>query len=182
MIASARRERRHLGEAVVGPPPAASFRIPMICVSPKFDFPMTASDSKQSAASCLFVREAYVASYDRPVKQFVDVDALSKIDESCASESKLVLVELGSARYSPQSPLTIVPLALALGALMQSAEAAILVAANVGGDSDSVASIAGAVLGARFPESVNGEWYAVVESVNRHDLGSIARDLSAIRR
>ena len=82
----------------------------------------------------------------------------------------------------PQSPLTIVPLALALGALMQSAEAAILVAANVGGDSDSVASIAGAVLGARFPESVNGEWYAVVESVNRHDLGSIARDLSAIRR
>ena len=62
----------------------------MICVSLKFDFPMTAPDSKRSTASCLFVREAYVASYDRPMEQFIDVDALLKIDESCASESKIV--------------------------------------------------------------------------------------------
>jgi ADP-ribosylglycohydrolase len=86
-----------------------------------------------------------------------------------------------AARCFPDSPLTIVPLALALGTLMQSAKAAILLAANVGGDSDSVASIAGAVLGARFPETVNEEWYAVVEKVNGHHLVSLAEDLSDLR-
>jgi ADP-ribosylglycohydrolase len=86
-----------------------------------------------------------------------------------------------AARYFPHSPLTIVPLALALATVMQSAEAATLVAANVGGDSDSVASIVGAVLGARSPEFVNDDWYAIVERVNRHDLVSLARDLSSLR-
>ena len=53
-------------------------------------------------------------------------------------------------RCFPNGPLTIVPLALGLATLMQSAEEAILLAANVGGDSDSVASIAGGILGAMF--------------------------------
>ena len=52
-------------------------------------------------------------------------------------------------------PLTIVPLALALATVMRSAEKAILVATNIGGDSDSVASIAGGILGARHPETIN---------------------------
>jgi ADP-ribosylglycohydrolase len=64
---------------------------------------------------------------------------------------------------------------------MDSAEAAILLAANIGGDSDSVASIAGAILGARCPESVNDEWFAIVETVNGHDLVSLAEDLSRLR-
>jgi ADP-ribosylglycohydrolase len=86
-----------------------------------------------------------------------------------------------AARYFPEGPSTIVPLALALGTVMSSAEAAILLATNVGGDSDSVASIAGAILGARYPETVNDEWYAVVERVNRHDLLSLAEALSRLR-
>ncbi len=69
-----------------------------------------------------------------------------------------------AAAYFPRTPLTVVPLAIALATILESAEAAILLAANVGGDSDSVASIAGAILGARCPETINGEWYAVVES------------------
>lgn len=64
---------------------------------------------------------------------------------------------------------------------MSSAEAAILLATNIGGDTDSVASIAGAILGARFPETVNDEWYAVVERVNDHDLLSLAEALSGLR-
>jgi ADP-ribosylglycohydrolase len=56
-----------------------------------------------------------------------------------------------AAKYFPNGPLTIVPLALALGTVMPSAEAGILLATNIGGDSDSVASIAGAILGARYP-------------------------------
>jgi ADP-ribosylglycohydrolase len=86
-----------------------------------------------------------------------------------------------AGRHFPDTPLTIVPLAIALGTVTESAETAILVAANIGGDSDSVASIAGAIAGARCPETVNEDWYAVVETVNRHDLGSIADALSALR-
>jgi ADP-ribosylglycohydrolase len=86
-----------------------------------------------------------------------------------------------AVRCFPEGPLTIVPLAVALGTVMHSAEAAILLATNVGGDSDSVASIAGAILGARCPETVNDEWYAVVEEVNGHDLLSLAEDLTGLR-
>ena len=86
-----------------------------------------------------------------------------------------------AARCVPDTPLTIVPLALALATLMDSAEHAILLAANVGGDSDSVASIAGGVLGARFPATVNAEWCDVVERVNGHDLTAVARALVRLR-
>jgi ADP-ribosylglycohydrolase len=84
-------------------------------------------------------------------------------------------------RYAPIRSLTIVPLAIALATLMESAELAILLAANIGGDSDSVASIAGAILGARQPGSVNSDWYGVVEAVNDHRLSRFADDLSALR-
>jgi ADP-ribosylglycohydrolase len=86
-----------------------------------------------------------------------------------------------AARCFPNQPLTIVPLALGLATLMQSAEDAILLAANVGGDSDSVASIAGGILGARYPATVNQQWYEVVERINRHDLAGLARELTRLR-
>jgi ADP-ribosylglycohydrolase len=86
-----------------------------------------------------------------------------------------------ASKYFPNHPLTIVPLAITLGTVMNSAEAAILLATNIGGDSDSVASIAGAILGARCPDTVNDEWYATVEMVNGHSLISIAHDLSVLR-
>jgi hypothetical protein len=43
-----------------------------------------------------------------------------------------------ATRWFPDRPLTIVPLALGLATIMHSAEDAMLLAANVGGDSDSV--------------------------------------------
>ena len=84
-------------------------------------------------------------------------------------------------RYAPTQPLTIVPLAIALATVMDSAELAILLAANIGGDSDSVASVAGAILGARHPGTVNEDWYGIVEAINDHDLIRFAEDLSALR-
>jgi ADP-ribosylglycohydrolase len=86
-----------------------------------------------------------------------------------------------AAACFPNRPLTIVPLALGLATVMQSAEEAILVAANVGGDSDSVASIAGGILGAMYPDTVNQHWYEVVERINDHDLAAIARELTRLR-
>lgn len=87
-----------------------------------------------------------------------------------------------ASRCFPATPLTIVPLALALGTIVDSAEDAMLTAANVGGDSDSVASIAGAILGARAPDTVPDEWYAIVESVNGHDMVQVAAQLGRLRR
>ena len=87
-----------------------------------------------------------------------------------------------AARCFPNQPLTIVPLALALAAIMTSAEDAILLAANVGGDSDSVASIAGGILGAMYPHTINAEWCRAVERVNHHDLDRLAGELARLRR
>ncbi len=77
--------------------------------------------------------------------------------------------------------MTIVPLALGLATVMQSAQEAILIAANIGGDSDSVASIAGGILGAMYPTTVNPDWYSVVETINDHDLVAIANALAPLR-
>ena len=81
----------------------------------------------------------------------------------------------------PDHTLTIVPLALALATLMRSAEEAILLAANVGGDSDSVASIAGGILGAMYPNTVNAQWCDVVEAINGHELDQVALELARLR-
>jgi ADP-ribosylglycohydrolase len=84
-------------------------------------------------------------------------------------------------RCFPDGPLTIVPLAIALATITDSAEDAILLAANIGGDTDSVASIAGAIAGARRPETVNGDWYAVIQEVNGHDLSWLTEALAKLR-
>ena len=86
-----------------------------------------------------------------------------------------------AARYFPNQPLTIVPLALGLATVMQSVDEAILLAANIGGDSDSVASIAGGILGAMYPTTVDHDWYKVVEAVNDHNLVALANDLAQLR-
>jgi len=70
---------------------------------------------------------------------------------------------------------------LGLATVMESAEAAILLATNIGGDNDSVASIAGGILGAMYPISVNDHWYTVVEQVNDHDLVTVADQLAQLR-
>jgi ADP-ribosylglycohydrolase len=86
-----------------------------------------------------------------------------------------------AARCFPNQSLTIVPLALALATVMHSAEDAILLATNIGGDSDSVGSIAGGILGAMYPNTVNQHWYEVVERINGHDLVAIANELTRLR-
>lgn len=106
--------------------------------------------------------------------------ALRTVRDSLASLSAIHAGDV-AGRCFPSTPLTIVPLAIALATTMDSAEAAILVAANVGGDSDSVASIAGGILGAMSPHSVNPEWCAIVAKVNGVDLPGVASRLTPMR-
>jgi ADP-ribosylglycohydrolase len=110
----------------------------------------------------------------------VFANAIRAVHESLANLPALRAAEV-AARCFPDQPLTIVPLALGLATMMRSAEDAILLAANIGGDSDSVGSIAGGILGAMYPSTVNQHWYEVVERVNNHDLGAIATELAQLR-
>jgi ADP-ribosylglycohydrolase len=107
--------------------------------------------------------------------------AIRSIHERLAGFSSLTSAGVAACCF-PDRPLTIVPLALGLATIMPSAEEAILLAANVGGDSDSVASIAGAILGAMYPTTINETWFRIVEEVNQHGLVPIALELVQLRR
>ena len=107
-------------------------------------------------------------------------DAIRAVHNELAAARNMRAAD-ASSRCFPDRPLTIVPLALGLATTMQSAEEAILLAANIGGDSDSVASIAGGILGAMHPRTVNQQWCEVVERVNGHDLRALATELATLR-
>jgi ADP-ribosylglycohydrolase len=103
--------------------------------------------------------------------------SIQQIYSYLASRSHLSVDQLAT-RYFPNKPETIVPLAICLALVTQSAQRTILVAANAGGDSDSVASIGGAIAGALAPDTVNDEWFEVVRLVNSGDLIETARGLA----
>ena len=107
--------------------------------------------------------------------------AIRTVHHRLASFSSLTSADVAACCF-PDHPLTIVPLAIGLAAVMRSAEDAILLATNVGGDSDSVGSIAGGILGAMYPDTVNEDWYQTVEAVNQHSLLSIAVELTRLRQ
>jgi ADP-ribosylglycohydrolase len=82
----------------------------------------------------------------------------------------------------PDKPRHIVPLAIALALRTQSAQETALLAANIGGDADSVASIGSAIAGAMHPETVDQSWVDVVSAINGDDLVNAATALAAIAR
>ena len=83
--------------------------------------------------------------------------------------------------YFPDRPENKVPLAINLALITVSAEHTTLLAANVGGDADSVASIGAAIAGALRPDTVNETWFRVVQSVNGDDLVELPQALAQLR-
>jgi ADP-ribosylglycohydrolase len=114
----------------------------------------------------------------RPAASFAE--ALIRVLRELRHLQELDPADLATTCF-PDQTLTIVPLALALATITGSAHTAILLATNIGGDSDSVASIAGGISGAMNPDSVPSEWSAIVEAVNGHDLVSVAEALTLLR-
>ena len=84
-------------------------------------------------------------------------------------------------KYFPNTNEIKIPLAINLALCTESAEQTILLAANIGGDADSVASIGGAIAGALHPDTVNEAWFSVVKAVNGDDLLSLAEALAELR-
>ncbi len=118
----------------------------------------------------------------RPCREGATIAAsIAQIHSDLAKRKHLVVDELAD-RCFPDTPEKIVPLAISLALVTQSAQQTALLAANIGGDSDSVASIGGAIAGAIHPETVNQEWFAVVNLVNGDDLVEMATSLAALRR
>jgi ADP-ribosylglycohydrolase len=93
-----------------------------------------------------------------------------------------VTPEYVAEHYFPVSPETIVPLAISLALVTESAENTALIAANVGGDADSVASIGGAIAGALRPDTVKKEWFEIVSAVNTDDIIGAALSVVALRQ
>jgi ADP-ribosylglycohydrolase len=107
-------------------------------------------------------------------------ESMEEIYSNLAGRKRLVVDELAQ-QYFPNKPQNIVPLALSLALITQSAQETALIAANLGGDSDSAASIGGAVAGALCPETVNESWFAVVSAINEDRLLDAATSLAALR-
>lgn len=106
--------------------------------------------------------------------------SIQRIYSDLASRKHLVVNQL-AIQYFPDKPQIIVPLAISLALVTQSAHETALLAANIGGDSDSVASIGSAIAGALHPETVNEEWFNVVSQINGNDLLHVAASLATLR-
>ncbi len=106
--------------------------------------------------------------------------AIRDIYSDLVTRKQLAVDELAK-KYFPSKPQNIVPLAIGLALVTHSARQTALLAANIGGDSDSVASIGGAIAGALHPETVNEEWFEVVRLINEDDLLAVAMSLAALR-
>jgi ADP-ribosylglycohydrolase len=108
--------------------------------------------------------------------------ALQRLHEELSAAAENLPVRLQAEDCFPDRPIVIVPLAISLALVTKSARTTILLAANVGGDTDSVASIGGALAAAMYPQTVDENWYQIVEQVNGHNLVELAGRLVALRR
>jgi ADP-ribosylglycohydrolase len=102
----------------------------------------------------------------RPARRASTISAsLERIYSDLRARKQLVVDDIAQ-EYCPDKTENIVAVAISLALITGSAEETALLAANIGGDSDSVASIGGAIAGAVCPEAVNERWFEVVSSVN----------------
>ncbi|MBI4444933.1 MAG: ADP-ribosylglycohydrolase family protein [Acidobacteria bacterium] len=127
------------------------------------------------------VRAAQMAEILQPsVNAVTMASAIQKMHDELSGWRELKANDIARI-YFPDRPQIKVPLAISLAIITQSVEDTILLASNIGGDADSVASIGGAIAGALNPESVNQDWFNVVNTVNNDDLPKTAHALAALR-
>jgi ADP-ribosylglycohydrolase len=123
--------------------------------------------------------EAFTPGSKGKAKQ--DIATLIEEMHADLSRHDALLADELAEKYFPDTNETKVPLAINVALWTKSAEQTILLAANIGGDADSVASIGGAIAGALHPETVNNAWFDVVQAVNGDDLLEMAHALAQLR-
>ena len=108
-------------------------------------------------------------------------DLIEKVQRDISRWRTLAVRDLAE-RYFPDRNEIKVPLAINLAVVTESAEQTILLAANLGGDADSVASIGAAIASTLRPDTVNEHWFDAVAAVNGDDIIVIAQALAEMRR
>ncbi|HTS61588.1 MAG TPA: ADP-ribosylglycohydrolase family protein [Candidatus Acidoferrales bacterium] len=127
------------------------------------------------------LRAATVAESLRPPTRPHSIGAaLAEIHADLSAHLPLT-PEYIADRYFPATPETKTPLAISLALITESAERTALLAANAGGDADSVASMGAAIAGALRPDTVKREWHEIVSSVNDDDVVAAALALVSMR-
>lgn len=155
-----------------------------ICASAAVAAAVSASIEGRSPEDVLFfaLEAAKLAEALRPQNRFRTIAASLAAMYSDLADHLPLTPGYIAARYFPDTPETKVPLAICVALLTGSAKDTARIAANVGGDADSVASIGGAIAGALNPLTVNDEWFEVISKVNDDDLAGAALSLAALRR
>ena len=110
----------------------------------------------------------------RPSEPGVTIAQSIELIHSDLFRRRDLIVDEVARQYFPNSPQISVPLAISLALITQSVEKTVLFAANLGGDSDSVASIGGAIAGALRPETINESWFEVVRTTIEENLLNLA--------
>ncbi len=87
---------------------------------------------------------------------------------------------LDASGLSGRGAMAVVPVAIAIGALSESAREAILAAANLGGDADTVSSIAGSLAAISELASIPAEWRDAVFPVGADSLELLGRRLALV--
>lgn len=75
----------------------------------------------------------------------------------------------------------LVPVAIALAVKFGNARQVIIAATNLGGDTDTRASIAGAIAAAIAPRTLPSPWILTMEDVNKHQMELLASELFRLR-
>ncbi|GAA4831323.1 ADP-ribosylglycohydrolase family protein [Paenibacillus vulneris] len=107
-------------------------------------------------------------------------DLILQIFDDLASEKDTSLDRI-KEKYMPWKTPYIVALAINFAVLTKSADKTILLASNLGGDTDSVASMGAGIAAAMFPETLNNSWYTSIEKVNGGELVALAPIIAALR-
>ncbi|WP_138205697.1 ADP-ribosylglycohydrolase family protein [Haloimpatiens lingqiaonensis] len=107
-------------------------------------------------------------------------EALMHMYQDLSSRSEIDINYLNE-NYFPKTTINIVPLSIVIALITKSAEKSTLLAANLGGDSDSVASMSSAIAGAISPDTVNNKWYDSVRAVNENNLIELGERLYLLR-
>lgn len=118
--------------------------------------------------------------YRNPTGDFKYDDVLINMYDDISQQNEIDINYLNE-KYFPKTTINIVPLAIVLALTTKSAEKSTLLATNLGGDSDSVASMSSAIAGAISPDTINNEWYENVQTVNEIDLINLAEKLYSFR-
>ncbi|MFD3157565.1 ADP-ribosylglycohydrolase family protein [Haloimpatiens sp. FM7330] len=118
--------------------------------------------------------------YRNPTGNYKYNEILINMYEDILQQNEIDINYLND-KYFPKTTINIVPISIVLALITKSAEKSTLLAANLGGDSDSVASMSSAIAGAISPDTINAQWYENVQAVNGNDLIDLADKLYLFR-